>query len=83
MEKGRVRSLDIQSRVDVSKLVGELVESGVTRRLEEIFIRIFWLVVLILNHLVIVVFRLVAVLGHRVPNLGLVEFSQPYLISSL
>lgn len=55
-----------------------MVGSGLRRRIEVILIRKLVLLILILQ--VIIVSRLAVVLRNRVPNLSLVELSQPHLI---
>lgn len=47
-------------------------------KLWKIMVNIFWLVILILSHQVIVIFRLVVFLRNGVPSLMLVELSPPH-----
>ena len=64
--------------MQISKIIGEMVDSGLRRRIREIHIRLP--VLLILGLQVIIIFRLVVVLRHKVSNIRLVELNQPHLI---
>ena len=79
LERGKVRSLGIHSRVEASRVVLDMAGSGL-KRSGEILVHILWLVLYTLSHLVIITFRLIVDLGHKVPSIRIVKLSPPLLI---
>lgn len=73
LERDRIRSSGIRSRVGVNRIMREMVDSGPIRRTGAILIRL--LVFFILSLQATVIIRLAVVLRHRTSSLRLVELS--------